>query len=116
MANQPFIDTYLLYLLARVSDGEASVGRLAEVTLTKQATLSKALDRLESEGLVQRLRSDADRRSVLVALTPKGQAMADDLIPRARSHQASLLEGYKAEERDALQRILQGFLAQIEQR
>ena len=38
-------------------------------------TLTVTVDRLEKRGLVSRVPHETDRRSVLVALTPKGQAI-----------------------------------------
>ena len=140
--TEPFLDDYLLYLLARAStaasgqfhadlarqgipvltwrvlavlhDGPATVGRLAEATLTKQATVSKALDRMERDGLVKRTRKAADRRQVTVHSTSKGSTLAIGLIAHARAHQDSLLDGYSSDDRAALIRVLRGFLAQAD--
>ena len=39
--------------------------------------MTRALDRLEEKGFIQRLRSHADRRMVQVSLTGKGRDLAD---------------------------------------
>ena len=41
--------------------------------------MTRALDRLEEKGFVQRLRSHADRRMVQVSLTDKGRELADQM-------------------------------------
>ncbi len=89
-------------ILAVLNDKPATVGRLAAATMTKQATLSKALDRLERDGLIRRNRTSNDRRQVVVEKTGKGAVWAIDLIERAKRHQDKLLSPYSPEERDLL--------------
>lgn len=102
-------------VLAVLSDGPTTVGDLAEATLTKQATLSKALDRMERDGLVRRQRTARDRRTVMVENTGKGAITAIDLTARAKAHQEMLLENYPDEDRQTLLRVLRGFLDQTRQ-
>jgi len=52
--------------------GSASIGTLARAASLGQPTVSGIVDRLEAQGLVRRERSKQDRRSSVVALTPKG--------------------------------------------
>ena len=40
------------------------------------------VDRLEERGLVQRRDSATDRRAYLVALTPKGRALLEKILPQ----------------------------------
>jgi DNA-binding MarR family transcriptional regulator len=49
-----------------------SVGELARRVSLSQGTVTGVLDRLEKRGLVERSRSDSDRRRVLVRLTEAG--------------------------------------------
>jgi MarR family transcriptional regulator, organic hydroperoxide resistance regulator len=56
---------------------DVSAGQLAKAADLHPATVTAMLDLLEEEGLVVRRRSDADRRCVLVALTPEGQALLE---------------------------------------
>lgn len=141
--EQKFLDDYLLYRLARasaavssqfhaelaergvsvatwrivavLSDGPTTVNALAGAVMLKQATLSKALDRLERDSLIARARSRDDRRQVDVTLTIAGRALAADLIPRAKEHQDSLLASYTAEQRAVLNQVLQDLMELAEQ-
>ena len=54
-----------------------SVRELVAATAQRPSTLTGVLDRLERRGLVERAANPADRRSVLVRLTPSGQTHAD---------------------------------------
>jgi MarR family transcriptional regulator, organic hydroperoxide resistance regulator len=53
-----------------------TVRELVQATAQRPSTLTGVLDRLERRGLVERAANPADRRSVLVRLTPAGRASA----------------------------------------
>ena len=76
----------LLGALARA--GELSAGQLAtEATLTP-ATVTQMIDTLSAAGLVQRNRSERDRRMVTIRLTDEGRR-------RQARKEAELLEKYR---------------------
>jgi DNA-binding MarR family transcriptional regulator len=52
---------------------EVTVGSLARAVSLSQPTVSGILERLEKRGLVRRERSERDRRSVSVCVTPEGE-------------------------------------------
>lgn len=67
-----------LILLKVVRDKELStISQLANSISLSQATLTTILDRLESNGLVKRERSDQDKRKVRVRLTDQGRKVLD---------------------------------------
>jgi DNA-binding MarR family transcriptional regulator len=55
---------------------QATVRELVAATAQRPSTLTGVLDRLERRGLVERAANPADRRSVLVRLTPAGRTPA----------------------------------------
>jgi DNA-binding MarR family transcriptional regulator len=60
-------------VLATLAGGEPlSIGRLAEITVTKQPTLTRLLDRMEARGEFKRIPHGEDRRITLVGITPTG--------------------------------------------
>jgi DNA-binding MarR family transcriptional regulator len=59
---------------------------LAGRILYSKSGFTRVVDRLEDAGLVQRVRPDNDRRSILVVLTDKGHATIDEA--RRQHHQA----------------------------
>jgi DNA-binding MarR family transcriptional regulator len=61
-------------VLATLGDGPQTIGGLAERETIAQPTLTRMVERLESEGLVQRRRLEHDRRVVIVELTERGTA------------------------------------------
>src|SRR6187200_443412 len=57
-------------VLASLAGGEPmSIGRLAQVTVMKQPTVTRVLDRMEERGHVKRIASEDDRRVTLVRIT-----------------------------------------------
>lgn len=67
-----------LILLKVVRDQSlATIGELATSISLSQATLTNILDRLESNGLVIRERSDEDKRKIRVRLTEAGRKAVD---------------------------------------
>lgn len=64
----------VLILLA--SRGEATPREIARRCWVNPATMTGIVDTLERDGLVQRRRDAADRRQVLLSLTPRGRSLA----------------------------------------
>lgn len=66
----------------------------------------KVVDELAAPGFVERSRDPADRRRVLVALTPAGRAALAGLDGEARVAQDAVLEPLDAREREILHALL----------
>jgi DNA-binding MarR family transcriptional regulator len=67
--------------------GSVTIGELAEQMLLKHHSAVGLVDRLETKGMVQRHRDDADQRKVHVELTAIGEKALTEL---ATLHQAEL--------------------------
>jgi DNA-binding MarR family transcriptional regulator len=144
-----FVDGYLLYLLARASSiasagfheelrslgvpvpvwrvlaslkGTAglTVGDLARRCLANQPAMSKTIEKLVAQGLVERRGDASDRRRTWVALTAPGEEQVDWLIARAEAHQARLVGTLGAEDaarlRKALTRVIETAEAEAQAR
>jgi DNA-binding MarR family transcriptional regulator len=81
-----------LMLVARLHGGRGP-SNLADPLGTDTAGMTRLVDRLEAKGLVARHSSPTDRRSVLIELTPAGQALAPELIAAFKRAQEKLLDG-----------------------
>ncbi len=64
--------------LYRRRDG-VTMSELSRMLLVSNGNATTVVDRLEKDGLVRRTGSDADRRTVFVALTPEGLAQFEGL-------------------------------------
>jgi len=69
-----------------------TLGFLAEVTLIPAPSLVGILDRLADQGLVLRVRSDSDRRSVLISATDEGKKLHLKVKPKVEKAYAQLQE------------------------
>lgn len=88
---------------------------LMRSTLLSSGGITKRLDRLVEEGLVERRPDPEDRRGVRVRLTRRGMALIDEAIETHVRNEERLLEGMDPEERDELDRLLRLLLAGIEE-
>ena len=84
--------------------------QVSDRLLVASATMTATLDLLERRGWIRRIPNPADRRSVLVEITPEGRATADRLLPGIRGIERSILSALTREERahllDLLAKIL----------
>jgi DNA-binding MarR family transcriptional regulator len=70
---------------------ELSPGALAASMMLSSGGTTARLDRLEKAGLVRRVPSATDRRSVLVRLTDRGREVIDDAVGAGLAEQRRLL-------------------------
>ncbi|MEZ5729869.1 MAG: MarR family transcriptional regulator [Burkholderiaceae bacterium] len=83
------------------------VSELADRTMTDQATLSRALMRLEARGLVERVAGADDSRMVEIHLLPPGRRVYDALCVSAREVEAWAFAELDPLERDRLRATLE---------
>jgi DNA-binding MarR family transcriptional regulator len=106
-------------VLAGLSTGEKHRQiDVAEITSIDVSTLSRLITRLVGLGLVTRTRSDTNNREVSVELSPKGRALVNRLIPRARDLEAAAVAGIPAADlaitRETLRRMYRNMAAGLE--
>ncbi|MEO7845119.1 MAG: MarR family transcriptional regulator [Nocardioides sp.] len=90
---------------------ELSPGRLLRETLVTSGTMTNRVDRLAARGYVERLADPADRRGVLVRLTPDGKQAVDGAFAALVEAERELLSGLSARDRDRLAALLRPLLA-----
>ncbi len=86
--------------------GEMETATLATECDLAKGTLTGMLTTLEKRDLVQRSRSQEDRRRVLVSATDAGVDMIDELFPRFNSLETGLVDGLGESESLELSRLL----------
>ena len=87
---------------------------LSEACLLTSGAMTNRLDRVERIGLIARRPAPDDRRSVQVELTPKGIALADQVIQTHFAGARQLLECLQDKERETLAVLLRKLLTTIE--
>ena len=90
---------------------ELSPGRLLRETLVTSGTMTNRVDRLAARGLVERNPDPADRRGVLVRLTPEGRAHVDSAFTALLQAEHELLDGVPDRDRERLASLLRSLLA-----
>jgi DNA-binding MarR family transcriptional regulator len=94
--------------------GELSPGSLLRSTLVSSGAMTNRVDRLESAGLVVRRANPADRRGVLVVLTPRGRRLAEACLRDLTAAEERLLAPLSEAERQRLADLLRALLLPLE--
>lgn len=97
---------WVLILLMREESLSSTPSLLAEKIGVTRATMTGLLDSLEQGGLVKREFDKADRRSVMIKLTPAGQAKLDVVMPDYYRRLRQCMQGLDESKRQQLQDIL----------
>lgn len=102
-------------LAALAGDGAMKTTRLIEHTTLDKMQVSRAVARLEGNGLLQRGADPEDRRGQVLDLLPAGRALYRKIVPMVQAREAFLLEGLSADERAALEAALAKVLQRARQ-
>ena len=85
---------------------DLSAGEVAQRTAMDKVAVSRAVARLVESGQLRRETHDDDRRRSVLRLSRAGYAIYDVVAPHALAFEARLLEGFDADERALLFRLL----------
>jgi len=88
---------------------------LAALTTLDKMQVSRALTRMQRDGLLEREPDASDRRNLLVRLLPAGRALYRKIVPMARAREAYLLESLDPQERATLSSALDKLLDRARQ-
>lgn len=97
----------MLRLLAE--RGEMQQSDLVYLLELRSASVSEQLGKLEAQGLVERRRSEEDRRGVTIELTHAGRELAE-----SAGAQADMFSALSGEEQEQLRELLQRLLSSWE--
>jgi DNA-binding MarR family transcriptional regulator len=84
---------------------------LCEAAMISSGGMTARIDRLEKAGLIERQKHPSDRRGTLVALTRKGSALIDALLPRHIEAERRVLVPLTEDEQRILNRLLAKLIA-----
>ncbi len=85
--------------ILRLYMGDANtVAELARCCFQDAGGMTRLLDRLESKGLCQRIRSETDRRIVNIELTEEGRNVAKSIPTQLQEVHEAALKGFTPEE------------------
>ncbi|TYP75492.1 MarR family winged helix-turn-helix transcriptional regulator [Paenibacillus methanolicus] len=105
---QPFdITTEQWSVLNRLYEQDGiSQKELARRSEKDQTNITRILDQLERKGLAVRKANEADRRSFLAFITPRGRELNETLLPIEQEAIQSVLGGLNGEDVAQLRRLL----------
>ncbi len=95
----------VLAALYRRRDG-VTMSELSRMLLVSNGNATAVVDRLEKDGLVRRTQSEADRRTVFVAMTPEGLVRFEGLATDHEREVDRVFAGLSEADLDALTEIL----------
>src|SRR5690242_8617735 len=105
----------VLVTLARIEDeGGVSQRRLMDELGLTSGTISVRMDRLVTQGLVERRPDPESRRNTLITLTERGRELFERVVPAHLANERRLLAALDADERELLAGLLRKLLVEFE--
>ncbi len=98
-----------IWLLSR--DGGGTAQALCRELDSDGGAMTRTLDRLEAKGLIERVRSESDRRVVQLQLTPAGKAVAAQIPQLLATINNEYLRGFSHDEWSGLKGLLDRMIA-----
>jgi DNA-binding MarR family transcriptional regulator len=92
-----------------VEQGDSTINDVHHAFGHRRSTLTNIVDRLEQNGLIEREINAADRRTLLLRLTPKGRRAARRIHRTLARLEASALENVSKRDLQTLTSVLQVF-------
>ncbi|CAH2917713.1 MAG: hypothetical protein CPSOU_3112 [uncultured Paraburkholderia sp.] len=86
---------------------------LCRVLLADSSTMTRKLDSLENRGLVERIRSISDRRSIELALTANGRALLRETLPHIVETSNRQLRGFTVDEVETVKKLLDRMIVNL---
>ncbi len=102
-------------LAALAELGSIRTAELAAHTTLEKMPISRAVARLERDGLVERRVDEADRRNHVLRLLPAGNALVKKVVPMVLAREQFLLEALTDAERAQLAGAMDKVLARARQ-
>jgi DNA-binding MarR family transcriptional regulator len=94
-------------ILRNLGDGALTLSEISQRSLRVNSNTTAMVDGLESKGLVERVRDEADRRIIRVRLTAAGVRLRDEVVPRQNSFIREFLSGIDDADINQLLNLLQ---------
>lgn len=96
----------VLATLSAAAQTGLSQAELAERLMQSESNVSTLIERMQQEGFVDRLRSDADRRKRVLLLSPSGERLLNRVEVAKRGWAVRLMRGVPADDRSTLGLLL----------
>ncbi|GAA1693673.1 MarR family winged helix-turn-helix transcriptional regulator [Fodinicola feengrottensis] len=94
---------------------ELTPSELSAALMRTSGAVTHTLQRLEYDGLIERVASETDLRSLLVRLSPAGKALVDEVAPRHVANEKRMLAALTDDEQTAFADMLRRLLLSFEE-
>lgn len=113
---QPFNCNPLAWrVLSTLADRDGhSVNNLAELCAIERSNLSKLLDSMERDELIERVAPEGDRRKTLVNLADKGRDLFEKSLPAVLRSYATFLAGISPSEMNVFMDVLKKIKSNVQ--
>lgn len=102
-----------LYYLGR--EESISQKELAERMNVKESSIARLLDRMERDGLVERIKNESDKRITNLRLTDRGKEYRIKLLPEGEKFEQLLYKGISDEEMQVFTTVLSKMINNIKE-
>jgi DNA-binding MarR family transcriptional regulator len=110
-----FSMTQFRTLYALYSRGPQKAADMAEILCVTSGAITGLADKLIMKQLVERQRSEDDRRVVYLRITDQGKEMIDGMLEKQKETISLFFEGLPKEDIEHLKRIFELLLIRVEQ-
>jgi len=94
-------------LLVLREHGQLTMGELCAKMYLACSTATDLIDRMERNGLIERVRDTADRRVIRLRVLPKGSELIERVLEARQNYLANAMTGLGANDKARLVRALQ---------
>jgi DNA-binding MarR family transcriptional regulator len=106
IAREHHLTVVQMRLLGLLRDREPTITELARHLRLDKSSVTGMIDRAEERGLVQRVASERDRRSIHIRMTELGRELAAEAAPRFDARLRALVQDLNTEDQSRLSLLL----------
>jgi DNA-binding MarR family transcriptional regulator len=98
LTNYPITPPQFVALQWLLEEGDMTIGELSNKMYLACSTTTDLVDRMEKNGLVERVRDQNDRRVVRIHLLKEGERIIEEVIKKRQYDLAQVLKSFSEEE------------------
>lgn len=98
LTNYPITSPQFFAIQWLVEEGDLTIGELSQKIGLAFSTTTDLVDRMEKNGLVERIRDTSDRRVVRIHVLEKGNIIIKEVIKKRQEYLGEVLENFTDEQ------------------
>ena len=85
---------------------QCTIGQLAEISVVERSNLSRIVDAMAQEGLVNKLDQDRDKRQTVISMSAKGASLFEESLPDVLDYYESFFRDVSEPDRAVFMKTL----------